>query len=66
MSGRLSEAAEQVREAGAEDSGRGCWVMVSLGVSGAEVRTLAVVRLRQIMGRNTGYKVIIARGVRNV
>ena len=32
MSGRLSEAAEQVREEGAEDSGRGCWVMVSLGV----------------------------------
>ena len=62
MSGRLSEAAEQVREAGAEDSGRGCWVMVSLGVPG-EVSTRAVVRLRHIRGR---YKVSIVRGVRNV
>ena len=59
MSGRLSEATEQVREAGAEDSGSGCCVMVSLG----EVSTRAVVRLRLIRGR---YKVSIVRGVRNV
>ena len=64
MSGRLSEAAEHVREAGAEDSGRGCWVMVNLGVPGAEVRTRAAVS--PIMERNTGHKVIIARGVGNV
>ena len=45
MSGRLSEAAEQEREVGAEDSGRGCWVMVSLEILGeAAVRSLAAVR----------------------
>ena len=64
MSGRLSEAAEHVREAGAEDSGRGCWVMVSLRVSEAEARTRAAVS--PIMETNTGHRVIIARAVRNV
>ena len=64
MSGRLSEAAEHVREAGAEDSGRGCWVMVSLGVSEAEVSTRAAVS--PTMETNTGYRVIIARAVSNV
>ena len=64
MSGRLSEAAEQEREAGAEDSGRGCWVMESLGE--AEVRILAVVRL--IMERSSGDDdiLIIVRGALRV
>ena len=63
MSGRLSEAAEQEREAGAEDSGRGCWVMVSLEILGeAEVRSLAVVR--PITERSSGDEdiLVIVRG----
>ena len=67
MSGRLSEAAEQEREAGAEDSGRGCWVMESLGILGeAEVKILAVVRL--IMERSSGDDdiLIIVRGALRV
>ena len=59
MSGRLSEAAEQVREEGAEDSGRGCWVMVSLGVLEAEVTTLVA---EIVAYRRRGQIVFIARG----
>ena len=59
MSGRLSEAAEQVREAGEEASGRGCWVMVSLGVP--DVKDLALEMLN--MESSSEDSVIIVQGM---